>query len=437
MSIKVGFVGMTHLGLNSAVAGAERGFDMVCFDPDTTLISELNAGTPPVQEPELTELMAKHKARIHFTADTADLNACDVVYVAPDVATDDQGNSDLTTLEARLATAFESTGHDTAIVVLSQVPPGFSRTRQQAGRTLIYQVETLIFGRVIERAMHPERYIIGLENADTPLPPAYKTYLDGHGNPPLFPMAYESAELAKIAINCCLVSSVSTANMLAELCEKMGANWADIIPTLKADKRIGQYSYLAPGLGISGGNLERDLNTIIRMADLHGTDSGVVRSWVHNSQYRKDWPLRMLATYVFPYINQPTIGVLGLTYKENTHSIKNSPSVQLIKQLGDYRLQAFDPMISAEQEWHASIDNKTSAKETCKGADVLLLLTAWPEFRELDPTEIAEWMQGDTIIDPFQLLDHKQVKQAGLQHIILGTQPHLTHDVDATNSQAA
>ena len=158
---------------------------------------------------------------------------------------------------------------DAVVVILSQVPPGFTRARQRAGRALHYQVETLIFGRAIERALYPERFIVGCADPTAPLPPAYRQFLDAFGCP-ILPMRYESAELAKISINMCLVASVSVANTLAELCEQIGADWSEIVPALRLDRRIGPHAYLTPGLGIAGGNLERDLATVCALADRAG-----------------------------------------------------------------------------------------------------------------------------------------------------------------------
>ena len=107
-------------------------------------------------------------------------------------------------------------------------------------------------------------------------------------------MAYESAELAKISINFCLVASIAVANTLAEVCERVGANWSDIAPALKLDKRIGQGAYLSPGLGIAGGNLERDLRTIVQIGEAKKTDVGVVKAWLANSAHRKDWTWQVL-----------------------------------------------------------------------------------------------------------------------------------------------
>src|SRR5689334_12582506 len=157
----IGYAGMTHLGLNSAVAAAERGFETVCFDPDAELCARLAKGELPVLEPDLSELRTKKAARLTFAADVQALKRCDVVYVAPDVPTDDEGKSDLSGIDALLGKVQEGLRSDAILVVLSQVPPGFTRARQRPGQNLFYQVETLIFGRAIERALHPERYIVG------------------------------------------------------------------------------------------------------------------------------------------------------------------------------------------------------------------------------------------------------------------------------------
>jgi UDPglucose 6-dehydrogenase len=163
------------------------------------------------------------------------------------------------------------------------------------------------------------------------------------------------------------------------------------------------------------------LNTVLSMAAQHGSDGAVVEAWLGNSSYRKNWPLRMLGEHVFPANPKPVIGILGLTYKENTHSIKNSPSVALIRNLQNHTLQAYDPAIQPDAAWHPTVQGKPSARDAIRGADVLLLLTAWPEFRTLEPSAIASAMRGKIVIDPFALLNREKMRDAGLQHIVLGS----------------
>ncbi len=417
--LTVGYAGMTHLGLNSAVAGAERGFDIVCFDPDVRVIEDLNRGDLPVVEPDLPELFTKNRARLTFSAEASSLAACDVVYVAPDVPTDDRGGSDLSGLTSLIDSAAGQLRADAVLVILSQVPPGFTRGHVRPALTLYYQVETLIFGRAIERALHPERTIVGCADPAEPLPESYRRFLEAFGCPAL-PVRYESAELCKISINCCLVASISVANTLAELCEGIGAVWSEIVPALKLDRRIGPHAYLAPGLGIAGGNLERDLSTVLRLAEQIGSDSSVPRAWIHNSRYRKDWVLRTLHETVLRVTQDPLVAVLGLAYKENTHSTKNSPSFALIESLPPCRLQVFDPVVPTDSAPHPYPIGVATAQAVCEGADVLAIMTPWPEFRDLDPGEIAKSMTGRTVVDPYAILDGASCRAAGLSYHTLG-----------------
>lgn len=417
----LGFVGMTHLGLVSGVSASEKGFRVVCFDPDPARIDPLSQGILPVSEPSLQELVSKNKALIAFTSDPTALLACDVIYVAPDVPTDDLGGSDLGPINALLERVFEAARKDAVIVVLSQVPPGFTRSRQRAGRTLYYQVETLIFGRAVERALQPERYIVGCADPAQPLPAPYSAFLAAHGCPVL-PMRYESAELAKISINMCLVASVSVANTLAELCEHIGADWAEIVPALKLDRRIGPYSYLAPGLGIAGGNLERDLATVCNYADRYGTDAGVVRAWVANSHHRRDWALGVLYREVLSKMDDPVIAVLGLAYKQDTHSVKNSPSIALLEHLKPFQVRVFDPLVAASAAPHPRLHGATTELDACKGADVVVVMTPWSQFAKLDPVAIAKALRGKLVLDPYAVLGAAACRSAGLVYRTLGTQ---------------
>lgn len=414
---RVAFVGMTHLGINSAVAAAERGFQVLGWTPDPALALRLTAGDFPVVEPDLAALAARNTARLTFGSDPGELAACDLIYLAPDVPTDDAGASDLGEIEALYARVAAIARPDAIVVILSQVPPGFTRARQGLAGRLYYQVETLVFGRAIERALHPERFIVGCADPAKPLPPALSAFLGAFGCP-ILPMRFESAELAKISINCCLVASVTVANTLAELCEQIGADWSEIAPALRLDKRIGPHSYLAPGLGLAGGNLERDLATVMRFAEAHRTDASVVAAWQHNSRHRKAWAARALLQ------ERPSGGhlaLLGLAYKENTNSTKNSPALALVAQLSGWSVCAFDPVV--KQPGHAGIDIATAMAGALANADALAVMTPWPEFRGLDAATCAAAMRGRLVLDPYRLLDAGAFLAAGFDYFTLGAPP--------------
>jgi len=414
----IGFCGLTHLGLNSAIAGASKGFPMVCFDQDAELIVRLKQGELPVTEPQLDNLLREHRGNIMFTSDLNDLQKCDVTYVALDVPTDDEGKSDLTGIHALLKIVEPALRRDTVLVVLSQVNPGFTRALDRAVRPIYYQVETLIFGRAVERALFPERYIVGCADPTEPLPAVYRAFLEAHGCP-ILPMRYESAELAKISINMCLVASVCVANTMAEICENLGADWSEIVPSLRLDRRIGEFSYIAPGLGISGGNLERDLASVIRMGETCETDVGVVRAWINNSLHRKEWPYRALVKAVLNDNPDAKISILGLAYKENTHSTKNSPALVLLNRLGEKKATVFDPIVQADQAGENAIGS-SSALEAANGADVVVIMTPWPEFREISAVQLAQAMAGKIIIDPYAMIKGEDARASGLTQITLG-----------------
>jgi len=415
----LGFAGMTHLGLVSGICAAEKGFKVICFDLDSARILALGRGELPVLEPGLAELLLKNRGQLLFTSDQGKLASCDLVYIAPDAPTDDEGRSDLGPVESMLDAVFGATRSDAVIVILSQVPPGFTRNKQQPGRILHYQVETLIFGRAVERALNPERHIVGCADSKCPLPATYTAFLGAFGCP-ILPMRFESAELAKISINMCLAASISTANTLAELCEQIGADWSEIVPALRLDKRIGQHAYLVPGLGIAGGNLERDLATICTFADALGSDAGVVRAWVANSRHRRDWTLQTLHRTVLSKLEDPVIAVLGLAYKQDTHSTKNSPSLALLAHLTPFRVRVFDPVVSASAVTNPRCHAATSELDACEGADVLAIMTPWEQFGRLDPSQIVRRLRGKSVLDPYAVLKTVACRAVGLEYHTLG-----------------
>jgi UDPglucose 6-dehydrogenase len=415
----IGYLGMTHLGLCSAVAAASKGFTTLAFDTDAALVSRLEDGVLPVVEPGLDALCTAHRSRLSFSADRSAIARCDVVYVAPDVPTDDSGGSDYTTLDRLLSIAMQSAKPQATVVVLSQVAPGYTRMHQGDRRPLYYQVETLVFGRAVERATLPERFMVGTPNPSQPLPPPLRSYLEAFGCP-ILPMRLESAELAKISINCCLVASITVANTLAEVCENVAADWSEIAPALKLDKRIGEFSYLSPGLGIAGGNLERDLATVLRLSESYGTEATLIRAFRDNSAHRQGWALRTLHTALLADKVDARVAVLGLTYKENTHSVKNSPSLALIRQLAPWPVQVYDPVAPASVAVHPAVTGAASALEAARGADALVIMAPWAEFRSIAPAALAEAMRGRLVLDPFRALDGRAAREAGLDYRTLG-----------------
>ena len=415
---KIGFCGMSHLGLTSSIVAADKGFHVIGFDFDSSLITSLKNYELPVEEPDLKNLLKKNINKITFTGNLSELAGCEIIYIAADVSTDDKGLSDLSVVKKYMAAVLSYKNDTAVVVVLSQVPPGFTRSYSRKGLDLYYQVETLVYGRAIARAACPERYIIGSANKNADIQTIYKDFLDSHGSPPILHMSYESAELAKIAINCMLVASISAANTLAELCEKLEADWSEIVPALRLDKRIGEYSYIEPGLGLAGGNLERDLASLIKLGAATDSDTGVVEAWISNSERRKNWCYEVLSSCLADIKKSPKISILGLAYKVNTHSTKNSPALYFLDQIRGQNIRVYDPIVSGE-----SIPFVTTSSELLdcvRGCDILVIMTPWEEFKGLTKAVLEKEMAGRIIVDPYGCLRHRNLGAPSFKYFSIG-----------------
>ena len=376
--MKIGFFGLTHLGLNYLAASAAKDFKVVGFDYNNNLISRLNKFEKIISEPNLFKNIKKFKKNIFFTNNFAELKNCKIIFISSDVKTDNQGKSDLSLVKKnikKLCFNFKNKN----IVVLSQVFPGFCEKIYSNSNSLYYQVETLIFGNAFERAKNPERIILGSKN------PVGKTnkYMEIYYKRfkcPIIKTNYRTAELIKISINLFLISSVTTTNIISNLSKKIGASWNLIEQSLRLDKRIGEYAYLKPGLGISGGNLERDLFNIINISKKLNLNTKLFNAWKEISYFQKKWIYNI--NNKLNTSQNLRVGILGLAYKENTDSVKNSISIELIKKLKNKKIFVFDPAINNLK--NKKIQIMKNEKQVISNSEILFVLTEWKQFKKIN-----------------------------------------------------
>ena len=412
----IGFCGMSHLGLCYSTAAAEKGFKITCFDFDQNKINNLKKFNIEIEEPDLKELIDKNKNNLIYTNDILALSSCDFVYFSFDVNTNNKGDSDSKLLTKNLEKLIYNLDINIPLIILSQVPPGLTRNFYKIKKKLYYQVETLIFGNAMHRSLNPERFIIGSKYATGVLPENIASFLNSFHCPVLI-MRFESAELAKIAINCYLASSLSITNTLSEISDSIGGSWDEIIPTLQSDKRIGEFAYLKPGLGISGGNIERDLATIKSIGLKKETNIKCINSIIELSKYSKQWLFRNIKNHINNNINLK-IAILGLSYKENTNSIKNSPSIELLNKIKNSSIKVYDPLVK-----NVNIEGVIMANtvdEAIKNADILVIATAWEEFRSLDLRLIKSQMNGNIVLDPYKILNEDALKKLDFIYYSIG-----------------
>ena len=417
--MRVGFLGMSHLGQVYSTTTAICGASVVQFEVDIALLRELEQSGPTVMEPGLNEIWFESSTNRKLTADPELLRGCDLLFVVSDVLTDEEGKSDLHKVRQLTDLAVAYASSECPIVIRSQVPPGFTREYAQRGRQVIYQVETLVFSEAVTRAVNPDRHIIGVENRDLPLPGVFSDWLQMFPAP-FHVMSYESAELAKISINLFLAASVSTTNSLAELCENLGATWAEVVPALQEDPRIGKFAYLKPGLGISGGNLERDLASFRLLAGRYGVNDVVVASFVAHSEFRKGFVSQQLKHIQVSRGKQ--IGMLGLSYKPGTASLKNSPSLDVLRNFPNQSFIVHDPSANAAGFPH--VRQVETINEVITACETLLIMTPWPEYiYELNSN--SGWLQAvSSIIDPYAVVSPQRLRDFAGTYRVLGSRAH-------------
>ena len=404
----VGFLGLSHLGIVSAISLASKKVNCIGVDLNHKLVNNLSNQKWPIKEPGMDEVYIDSKNFLFFDSNLAALAKCDIVYISQDVPTNNEGKSDLAIIENLICEAAQNILPESLIIILCQVPPGFSRKMQKYHKNLYYQVETLVFGQAFERAIFPERIIVGAEDPCVPISADFQIVLDKFSCPILL-MDYESAEFTKISINAFLAASITTTNELNRIGNSVGAKWDNVKEALKLDKRIGPYAYLKPGLGISGGNIERDLQTLDDLDQKESGGVGLFRTYTSHSKAQKNWIFNVISDDILRTNRKARIGILGVTYKENTNSTKNSIALEVIFKFSENIVGIHDPYAELPQEL-AGLKRFSSAQECILSSDVVAIMTPWKEFYEIDLRKIPkEKLSSLIFIDPYGILDHSSI----------------------------
>ena len=395
--MKIGFVGMTHLGLCQLAACAEKKFVVFGFDANFKKIEDLNNFNTPYNEPLLLKTLKKNKKRIKFSSNFNEIKKLDLVFISLDLKTNSQGVADTKILLNLINKTKKHLNRSANLIIMSQVKPMFTRSINFDKKRLIYQVETLVFGQAISRALKPERIIIG--TSSNKINKKYNLFLKKF-NCPIIKMSYESAELTKISINIFLASSVTISNMLARASENIHANWDQIVPALRLDKRIGNHAYLKPGLGLSGGNIERDLFSIKTIMKNDKNAINLIKSIINNSKYMNRWVDRVLEKKLR---KNTSIGILGLAYKDKTNSIKNSPAIELIKKIKNNKILGYDPLVKIKKI-NLNFNQTNDIKKVIKDSDIIILMTNWKNTKKIKNDFKNMNLKKKIILDPHGLL---------------------------------
>ena len=433
--MRVAMIGSGYVGLVSGACFAEFGVDVTCVDKDADKIASLEGGDIPIFEPGLDDLVASNRkaGRLTFTTDlkTA-VGAADIVFIA--VGTPSRrgdGHADLSYIYAVAEEIADALTGYTLVVTKSTVPVGTGRGVERiikeknavADFDIASNPEFLREGAAINDFMRPDRVVVGTDSA-----PARD--LLGRLYRPLYlletPILYtslETAELIKYATNAFLATKITFINQMADLCEAVGADVHDVARGMGFDGRIGR-KFLHPGPGYGGSCFPKDTRALVTTARDAGAPVTIVESVIDANEARKHGMVQKVAAALDGgALEGKTIGVLGLTFKPNTDDMRESPALDIVSGLiaASAHVRAYDPEGMEEaRTLIEGLETCASAEEAIAGADGIVIITEWNEFRALDPSAIKAAMAEPVVVDLRNLFSPAEMKAAGIRYICIG-----------------
>lgn len=341
--MKIGVAGLWHLGIMYAVGLAELGHEVIAYDPNADSISGFRNGILLVHEPQLQEMLLKNTAtqNITFTNNELDLGQVDLLVLAYDTPVDEDDNADSHYVISEFKRIVKNLKPKVKVVVSSQLPVGSSDSIKQilrdSGRVgnVAVQPENLRLGMAVESFFHPTRIVAGTHDGNSD---ELVIELFSGIDAPIVWMHRRSAEVTKHALNAFLATSVTFMGEVAEICESVGADAKEVEIGLKSDPRIGSKAYLSPGLGFAGGTLARDVRKLSNLqADIRA-ESAIFTSLLISNRHNNDWVSRSLAK-ISTQEKRLRICFWGISYTENTDTLRRSEIYSLMKRLVDANAQ--------------------------------------------------------------------------------------------------
>jgi len=421
----IGVIGTGYVGLVSAAGFAELGSDVYCIDIDVDKIDRLNRGEIPIYEPGLAELVGKNRERMHFSTDVADaLERARLLFVAVGTPPTYSGDADLSAVHAVVAAMPPSDRH--ALVMKSTVPVGtgtsIKRIFNEQGKSGFRYVscpEFLKEGSAVHDFLHPDRVVVG-DDADWAGDAVVELYSPLEA--PLVRTDIASAEMVKLASNAFLATKISFINEIANVCEETGADVIEVARGMGLDERIGN-KFLQAGIGFGGSCFPKDVNALKQLAGNSGYHFQLLTAVIEVNELQKRRVIGKLQKHLGSLVGKK-VALLGLAFKPNTDDMREASSLVLAARLqADGALvSAFDP-IAEEEARHlmpSGLRFAEGAIDAVTGADAVVLVTEWDEFKQLDWKEVKAAMAGDVVIDGRNALDGATVTSAGLRYEGIG-----------------
>jgi UDPglucose 6-dehydrogenase len=419
-------VGIWHLGSVNCVGFAERGYRVIGLDFDPERADKLGRGVPPLFEPGLEEAMKRHLASglLRFSSDPRMAAEADWIVIAYDSPVNDRDEVDVSPVLDAARHLAPHLRPSAPLIITSQIPLGTSERVEHSVRIarpdwtsgVVYTPENLRLGSAIGRFMQPDMLVLGASG-----PHAHAAALDLYS---VFEVEkiqtdLRSAEMVKHALNTFLATSITFINEIANLADRLGADAVAVGQALKRDKRIGSSALMSPGLGFSGGTLARDVMQLRKFASDLGYEARLLDSIVHVNENTFREVVHKLESRL-GRLEGTKIGLLGLTYKPGTSTVRRSPAIKVagLLQSAGATCVAYDPGASAEEMASSGVAITRALKvaEVFNGADAVVLLTEWPEFAELDYAQLASTMKRRVLVDSKNFLQPAAIASANIDY---------------------
>ena len=436
--MKIIVIGSGYVGLVTGACLSETGIDVCCVDTDAAKIAFLGQGKVPIYEPGLQEIVERNirTGRLHFTTDvSACIGGADVVFIAVGTPPDQDGSADThSVIEVARTIGRTITGY-TVVAVKSTVPVG---TTQQVGTEIrkelhkrnasiefdvVSNPEFLKEGRAVSDFMTPDRVVVGAEStrAERTMELLYKPFMMTRNRMLFTDIA--TAEMIKYAANAMLATRISFMNEMANLCERVGADIDNVRRGIGADPRIGA-KFLYAGCGYGGSCFPKDVRALIATADRFGYPMPLLRAVDRINEAQKEIPFRKLKDHFDGHLENRTIAVWGLSFKPDTDDIREAPALVVIERLlkAGCRVKAYDP--AATETVRKKLGDKILLADdmyaAAEGADSLVVMTEWRQFRHPDWLRLLGVMRHPVLIDGRNIYDRGMLIRIGFASYRIG-----------------
>jgi len=427
MQRKITIIGTGYVGLTTGVCLAYLGHKITCVDKDQHKIQNLKKGIIPIYEPGLKEILKKYRKNIEFTGDLKEaVSKSEVVFISVGTPSKEDGSIDMSYFKKAVREVADSLDKYKVIVNKSTVPVGTGdwtirefKKHFKGEFSVVSNPEFLKEGSALKDFLEPDRIIIGAKDKK-----AKEIMLDIYSSikAPKVVTDIRSAEMIKYAANAFLATKISFINEIATICERAGGNIEEVAKGIGYDKRIGKY-FLRAGIGFGGSCFPKDVDGLVKIAKKKRYDFRLLKSVAVVNRNQQVNFVRKIKK-VLRRIKGRTVCVWGLSFKPNTDDVRKSPAIQIIKGLyRDCKIKAYDPVAvkNAKKELGLKkIEYCRSALEAVRNADILVLVTEWPEFSELDMKKVKSLMHDSYFFDGRNQFSPEEMRKIGFGYRSIG-----------------